>query len=184
MSRSFVRSGALVLGLGLASAGGWSATPIAPKAVEAAVSAPVAAQAVAPVRGTQGYADVVANLTPAVVTIRVEAKAAPQFTQLPFEGTPFGDLFGQGQRRRGGRQMPAPTQRGLGSGVIVNQDGYILTNNHVVDSATKIQVELSDRRIVDAKVIGTDPASDLAVIKIESGRLPVLPIGDSNMMRV
>ena len=184
MSRSFVRSGALVLGLGLASAGVWSATPIAPKAVEAAVPAPVAAQAMAPARATQGYADVVAKVTPAVVTIRVESKAQTQFTQLPFEGTPFGDLFGQGQRGRGGRQMPAPTQRGLGSGVIVNQDGYILTNNHVVDNATKIQVELSDRRVVDAKVIGTDPASDLAVIKIESGRLPVLPIGDSNVMRV
>jgi Do/DeqQ family serine protease len=80
--------------------------------------------------------------------------------------------------------MPAPTQRGLGSGVIVNQDGYILTNNHVVDNATKIQVELSDRRVVDAKVIGVDPASDLAVIKIENKGLPVLPLGDSSAMRV
>ena len=184
MSRSYLRSGALVLGLGLASAGVWSATPAAPKVVEASVMAPATAQVAAPARATQGYADVVAKVTPAVVTIRVESKAAPQLTQLPFEGTPFGDLFGQGQRGRGGRQMPAPTQRGLGSGVIVSQDGYILTNNHVVDNATKIQVELSDRRVVDAKVIGVDPASDLAVIKIDSTRLPVLPIGDSSVMRV
>jgi Do/DeqQ family serine protease len=167
-----------VLGLGLASAGVWSATPVAPKTLEAAVSTPAAA----PARAPQGYADVVAKVTPAVVTIRVESKAQAQFTQLPFEGTPFGDLFGQ--RGRGGRQMPAPTQRGLGSGVIVNQDGYILTNNHVVDNATKIQVELSDRRVVDAKVIGVDPASDLAVIKIENKGLPVLPLGDSSAMRV
>ena len=123
-------------------------------------------------------------MTPAVVTIRVESKASPQMTQLPQfpEGSPFGDLFGQ--RGRGGRQMPAPMQRGLGSGVIVSQDGYILTNNHVVDNATKIQVELSDRRVVEGKLIGADPASDLAVVKIDSKGLPVVPIGDSNAMRV
>ena len=185
MSRSYLRSGALVLGLGLASAGVWSATPAAPKTVEAAVAPFAAEQTAASARPLHGgYADVVAKVTPAVVTIRVESKARPQLTQLPFdfEGTPFGDLFGQ--RGRGGRQMPAPTQRGLGSGVIVSQDGYILTNNHVVDSATKIQVELSDRRTVDAKVIGVDPASDLAVIKIENKGLPVLPLGDSSAMRV
>ena len=75
-------------------------------------------------------------------------------------------------------------QRGLGSGVIVSNDGYILTNNHVIDNATKIDVELSDRRIVSGKLIGADPASDLAVVKIEEKGLPVLPIGDSNAMRV
>jgi Do/DeqQ family serine protease len=104
-----------------------------------------------------------------------------QFPGFP-EDSPFGELFGQ--RGRGGRQMPAPKQRGLGSGVIVSQDGYILTNNHVVDNATKIEVELSDRRVVDGKVIGTDPASDLAVVKIDSKGLPVVPIGDSNAMRI
>ena len=185
MSRSFLRSGAMVVGLGLASVGAYSSLPASPR-VEAAVAAPATAATVSgPGRVvTEGFADVVAKVTPAVVTIRVESKAAPQLTQLPQfpEGSPFGDLFGQ--RGRGGRQMPAPTQRGLGSGVIVTQDGYILTNNHVVDNATKIDVELSDRRIVEGKVIGTDPASDLAVVKIESKGLPVLPIGDSNLMRV
>jgi serine protease Do len=186
MSRSTLRNGVLVLGLGLASAGVWSATPVAPRMVEAAVPAPVTAPG--PGRmATDGYADVVAKVIPAVVTIRTEAKASPRFTQLP-EGMPdvFGDFFGQGQGRRAprGRQMPAPMQRGLGSGVIVSQDGYILTNNHVIDSATRIQVELSDRRVVDAKLIGADPASDLAVVKIENKGLPVVPIGDSNAMRV
>jgi len=177
-----VKAGALVLGLGLASAGVWSATPIAPKTLEAAISAPAAAPG--PGRAGEGYADVVAKVTPAVVTIRVESKASPQFTQLPQfpEGSPFGDLFGQ--RGRGGRQLPPQLQRGLGSGVIVSNDGYILTNNHVIDNATKIDVELSDRRIVTGKLIGADPASDLAVVKIDEKNLPVLAIGDSNAMRV
>ena len=180
MSRSFLRSSAVVLGLGLASAGAWSATPVAPKTVQAAV-APATAAVAGPVAHA-GYADVVARVTPAVVTIRTEAKASPQFTQLPFEGTPFGDLFGQRGPR--GRQVPPQLQRGLGSGVIVSQDGYILTNNHVIDNATKINVELSDRRVVEGKLIGADPASDLAVVKIDNKGLPVLPIGDSNAMRV
>jgi serine protease Do len=185
MSRSFLRSGALALGLGLASAGAWSATPVAPKTVEAAITAPVTAAAVSdPSLVKAGFADVVAKVTPAVVTIRVEAKTAPQFTQLPQfpEGSPFGDLFGQ--RGRGGRPMPPQIQRGLGSGVIVSKDGYILTNNHVIDNATKINVELSDRRIVEGKLIGADPASDLAVVKIDGTDLPVVAIGDSNAMRV
>jgi serine protease Do len=80
--------------------------------------------------------------------------------------------------------MPAPMQRGLGSGVIVTADGYILTNHHVVEGAGKIQVELSDRRVLEAKVIGNDPPSDLAVIKVDGTNLPVVPIGDSNVMRV
>ena len=180
------KAAAMVLGLGLASAGVWSATPIAPKAIEAAVSAPVtSAPASDPIRINGGFADVVAKVTPAVVTIRVEAKATPQMTQLPFqfpEGSPFGDLFGE--RGRGGRQVPLRPQRGLGSGVIVSNDGYILTNNHVVDNATRIDVELSDRRIVTGRLIGADPASDLAVVKIDEKNVPVLPIGDSNAMRV
>src|SRR5688572_17108009 len=185
MSRNFLRASALALGLGLASAGAYSLQPDAN--VEAAVAAPAT---VAPVQGpnrvlTQGFADVVAKVTPAVVTIRTERAASPQMTRLPQlpEGFPFPDLFGQRNTPRG-RQMPAPMQRGLGSGVIVTNDGYILTNNHVVEDATKIQVELSDRRVIEAKLIGADPPSDLAVIKIDGSDLPVVPIGDSNAMRV
>jgi serine protease Do len=185
MSRNFLRASALALGLGLASAGAYSLQPDAN--VAAAVAAPAT---VAPVQGpnrvvTQGFADVVAKVTPAVVTIRTERAASPQMTQLPQlpEGFPFGDLFGQRNMPRG-RQAPAPMQRGLGSGVIVTNDGYILTNHHVVEGASKIQVELSDRRVMEAKVIGNDPPSDLAVIKIDGNNLPMVAIGDSNAMRV
>jgi Do/DeqQ family serine protease len=184
MSRNFLRGSALALGLGLASAGAYSLQPDVN--VEAAVAAPatvVAAQGPNRVP-TQGYADVVARVTPAVVTIRTERTASPQMTQLPQfpDGFPFGDLFGQRTPR--GRQMPAPMQRGLGSGVIVTTDGYILTNNHVVEDSTAIKVELSDRRVFDAKLIGADPPSDLAVLKIDGTNLPIVPIGDSTAMRV
>ncbi len=75
-------------------------------------------------------------------------------------------------------------QRGLGSGVIVTGDGYILTNNHVIEGAERIQVELSDKRTVDGKLIGADQPSDLAVVKIDAKDLPTMAVGDSSAMRV
>lgn len=181
MTRSQLRAGAVALALGAASVGAWIGVPASPVA-QAAVSAPVAATTDPGRIAPQGFADVVAKVTPAVVTIRTERSASPRMTQMP-EGFPFGDLFGQ-RAPRGGRPMPAPLQRGLGSGVIVSTDGYILTNNHVVERSARIQVELSDRRVLDAKLIGADEPSDLAVIKIDAADLPVVPIGDSAAMRV
>ncbi|MFA5908784.1 MAG: DegQ family serine endoprotease [Vicinamibacterales bacterium] len=183
MTRSYLRAGAVVLALGAASLGAWTGFPASPVA-EAANPAPVTAAANAGQSriATQGFADVVAKVTPAVVTIRTERSASPQLTQLP-EGFPFGEMFGQ-RGPRGGRQAPAPLQRGLGSGVIVSNDGYILTNNHVVEKSARIQVELSDRRVLDATLIGADEPSDLAVIKVDATSLPVVAIGDSSAMRV
>jgi serine protease Do len=134
------------------------------------------------VAGRASYADVVERVAGGVVTIRSERRArAPR--QFPFFNDPmlqefFGGLFG-GQAP--GREF---VQRGLGSGVIVRPDGYILTNHHVVDGAQEIKVELRNQRIFDAKLVGTDPPSDLAVLKIEAQDLPALSFGDSDQARV
>jgi Do/DeqQ family serine protease len=118
-----------------------------------------------------------------VVTIRSErrVRAAEQF---PFSDDPFfRDFFGDRFRNAQPRNQER-LQRGLGSGVIVSADGYILTNHHVIDGAEEIKVELNDNRSFAAKVIGSDPPSDLAVLKIETKGLPVLPLGDSDRVRV
>ncbi len=87
----------------------------------------------------------------------------------------FGPMFGQ--------QMQQPQiEHGIGSGVIISPDGYIVTNNHVVQGATDIRVTLSDRRILPAKLVGTDPLTDLAVIKIEGSNFPNVPWGDSTQL--
>src|SRR6187200_1026671 len=130
---------------------------------------------------TTSYAPVVDAVAPAVVTVRVEKKASVVPTQFPDDD----DLFRFfGRQFQLPRQQRVPRQSGLGSGVITTTDGYILTNNHVIDGADQVRVELPDQRVFDAKVIGADPASDLAVLKIDAANLPIVSIGDSNKVRV
>jgi Do/DeqQ family serine protease len=155
--------------------------PSLPSASPLSATASASPAAAASIPAVSSYADVVAKVTPGVVTIRTERKASAQFTQLP-DGFPFGDLFGQRAPR--GRNMPPQLQRGLGSGVIVTRDGYILTNHHVIEGAERIQVELSDRRTVEGKLIGADQPSDLAVVKVESKDMPTVAVGDSSAIRV
>jgi len=128
------------------------------------------------------YAEVVERVGPGVVTIRSERRVrAPR--QHPFFNDPrLGEHFGG---RFGGAAPAVPrVQMGLGSGVIVRPQGYVLTNHHVIDGAEEIKIELSDRRIFNAKMIGSDPPSDLAVLKIESKDLAALSLGDSDRVRV
>src|SRR4029453_13588962 len=82
------------------------------------------------------------------------------------------------------RQQAPQRERGLGSGVIIRPDGYILTNNHVAGDADRIHVDMSDGRTFTAKLIGKDEASDLAVIRIDAANLPTLPFGDSDHVKV
>ena len=126
------------------------------------------------------YADVVSRVSPAVITIHSQMRVrAPQ--QYPFMDDPmFRQFFGD----RVPQQMPERRRSGLGSGVIISTDGYILTNHHVVDGAEQIKVDLNDNRTFDAKVVGSDQPSDLAVLKIDATNLPVLALGDSEKVRV
>jgi Do/DeqQ family serine protease len=126
------------------------------------------------------YADVVSRTSPGVVTIHSQMRVrAPQ--QFPFMDDPmFRQFFGD----RLPQQAPEQRRVGLGSGVIVSTDGYILTNHHVVDGAEQIKVDLNDNRTLDAKVVGLDPPSDLAVLKVDATNLPVLALGDSDRVRV
>lgn len=139
----------------------------------------------APVMRTS-YADIVEKTAPAVVTVRSEKKvAAQQQQQMPFDDQFFRQFFGDRAPQMRQQQQPqTQIERGLGSGVIVSADGTILTNNHVVAGASTVKVDLPNKQTYDAKVIGTDVPSDLAVLKIEAENLPTLPIGNSDVVRV
>jgi serine protease Do len=135
----------------------------------------------------QAMETVAARVTPAIVNVAVTAKVKQQ--QQIAEGMPEGlpegmqQFFGRQFGQRG--QMPQQPEfaHGIGSGVIISPDGYIITNNHVVDGATDIKVTLGDRRILSAKLIGADPLTDLAVIKIEGSNFPNIPLGDSSKLQ-
>jgi serine protease Do len=137
------------------------------------------------------FADVAEQLKPAVVNISTtQVVKGPQpgfrgpLPPRPFdERDPFGDLFERFFRGSAGQRQ---VRRGsLGSGFIIGKDGYIVTNNHVVENATDIKVSLSDSEEFDAKVVGRDPQTEVALIKIEAQRdLPIVPLGDSNKLRV
>ncbi len=137
----------------------------------------------------QDMETVAARVTPAIVNVAVTAKVN-QKAMMQQQGMPEGmpdDTQQFFERQFGGRGQMQPQQpqfqHGIGSGVIISPDGYIITNNHVVDGATDIKVTLGDRRILSAKLIGTDPLTDLAVIKIEGSNFPNIPLGDSTQLR-
>ena len=127
----------------------------------------------------QAMEAVAARVTPAVVNVAVTARATGdvqaedgQMQNLP-----------PGLRQFLGPMLQQPSQpqieHGVGSGIIVSPDGFIVTNDHVVDGATNIKVTLNDRRTLNAKVIGTDKLTDLAVIKVDATNLPTVVWGDS-----
>ena len=162
---------------GAAASAGWHGTRV----IAEEEPAPPGASARTVGGSVDSYAELVDQVSPAVVTIRAERRTrAPQ--QFPFADDPmFRRFFGD----RGQPEMPqARRQSALGSGVIVRSDGHILTNHHVVDGAEDITVELSDRRIVPATLVGSDAPSDLAVLKVVANGLATLPLGDSDAVQV
>lgn len=129
-----------------------------------------------PVKTLKDFNDAIVNIadqaTPAVVTIQVT-----QTVEVP--ENPFSRFFGNPQG-----ESPERQRRGLGSGVIVSQDGYIITNNHVVEGADELTVGLSNGKKYDGEVVGTDPQTDIAVVKIDAENLSALKIGNSEDVRV
>jgi serine protease Do len=146
------------------------------------------------------FADLVERVSPAVVSIRVDMQARVQNSAMPQIPAPFRDLFRdfgfedqQGPQGKGApgpqgrRGMPAPQgprAQAAGSGFIIESNGYIITNNHVVDDARKITVKLNDGREFEAKLVGADKDTDIALLKVEANGLPTVALGDDRRLRV
>ena len=149
----------------------YSAELSSPFGARSAAQAPVTPAAI------PGFTDLVAAVKPAVVSVRVRADVtargiSSEDESNPFEGTPFEKYFKNfrgPEGRQGGRQ-PRQFVQGQGSGFFISADGFIVTNNHVVDHAMKVEVLTDSGATYDAKVIGTDAKSDLALIKVEGGK--------------
>ncbi len=125
------------------------------------------------------------NALNSVVYIKVTINGKEQTVRYydPFEDF-FGDFFGRGNGGSQQRKIQTPKKQGAGSGVILSSDGYIVTNNHVVEGADEILVKMNDNREFKGRIIGTDKATDLALIKVETENLPAIKIGDSNALKV
>ena len=192
--KSKILAGAMILLLGMA---GWGVARASQKFFTPGVhiSMKLADPAEGPSR--TGFAPVVKTVLPDVVNIStskvVKASDQNQFDapdgMPPFFQQFFGQQFGPNQQsgpNSDNRSMRPRDQRedSLGSGVIVSPDGYILTNNHVIDGATDVRVTLADKRQLKATVVGTDPKTDIAVLKVEGSGFPAITIGDSSKVQV
>jgi serine protease Do len=175
--------------LALALAGSVGVYELAkPAAADAAVAAPAAAplnpdSVSALLSLDHAVETLAARVTPAVVNVTVTSKTKPDMSQqqMPqgmqqFFG-PFGQFFGPGMQAR------PQIEHGIGSGVVISPDGYVVTNNHVVEGAVDIRVTTSDRRVLNAKLIGRDPLTDLAVLKVDGTDMPSVPWGDSTALK-
>ena len=142
-------------------------------------------------RGFPSFAPIVKAVAPSVVKIAVSSEAKVSQMEMP-EGFDLRRFFGPGfqmpdefQQPQGHmRQRHMPREQGVGSGIIVSKDGYILTNNHVVENASTIKVSLTDGREFSGKVIGRDPKTDVAVVKVEAKDLPAMAFADSDKIEV
>ncbi len=160
-----------------------NAAPIVAADVKPALPPPSREQVTDARMLSRTFAQVASQLSPSVVRISVTKGGHSQRTMHrggnPFEGTPFGRFFGDEGDEGGGQR-----QSGLGSGVVIDKKGYILTNNHVVEDADDVKVTFVDGKTVPGKVIGTDPRSDLAVVKVDGIGVQAAKMGDSDKLQV
>ena len=158
--------------------------PVHATAAVAAAAAPLDENSVSPLLSLdRAMETLAARVTPAIVNVAVTSKTKPDLAEGPMPDDAqnfFGQFFGQQMPH----MQPQPQiEHGIGSGVIISPDGYIVTNRHVIDGAVDIRVTMTDRKILAAKLIGSDPLTDLAVIKIDGHDLPSVPWGDSTALR-
>ncbi len=133
---------------------------------------------------TTTFSNVADLVMPSIVVITSSRTIQNASAPLPFGGNdPFMRRF-FGNPFQGGEEPKDEEVRGLGSGVIVSADGYILTNNHVVNEADKVQVRIDRHTLLDATIVGTDPRSDLAVLKVDGKNMPALPFGNSDNVKI
>ena len=186
------RAGALLGATALAAAVSIIVVDTAPSAsaTRAATANTVTTSTAAPTLAPGGmppsFANLVEHVSPAVVTIEVDKEQPMQLSSLP-DGLgmlPFGDLMQPRRGGRGERQQPMMRSRAAGSGFIIDGDGYIVTNNHVIDSARKITMHLADKRELTAKLVGTDKDTDVALLKVDAKNLPTVPFGEDRRLRV
>ncbi|TAE14455.1 MAG: Do family serine endopeptidase [Bacteroidetes bacterium] len=136
---------------------------------------------------TADFTAAATTATPAVVHIKTRTKAKQVTNNIPRRNNPFSDMFGDdifGDFFGGPRMQVIPEQKASGSGVIISDDGYIVTNNHVIDQADEINVTLTNRKTYKATLVGADPSSDVAVLKIEGTKLPYLLYGNSDEVKL
>ena len=167
--------GGLALGLAAALVAGLLTAPV-PGAMAQPAGAPVS------------FADLAERLSPAVVNIsttsRLPDARRPQGPRLP-ENSPFRELFPELFDNLPGQRGPVRPRNSLGSGFVISADGYIVTNNHVIEGADEIKANFADGTSLEAKLVGTDPKTDIALLKVEpEGELPHVAFGDSNASRV
>jgi serine protease Do len=171
----------LAVGLTLQGAPGGATATAAPAAAVSGGSATSAPAA--PAGQLRSYADVAARTMPAVCNIQTD-KPVETF-QHPFMDDPaFRRFFNAPDGGQGQGDGQDQVEKSMGSGIVISSDGYILTNNHVVENATKIHVTFEGEREYDAKVIGTDPPTDVALLKIEARGLPMIETADSSVLRI
>jgi len=177
-------AGAVIFGVVLASSMNWTPVSSAQHVTRGPSGRPTSMT-------LPSFADIAAEALPSVVSITsTDIVKGPRRPQQGFgggdgNGDPFEFFFGLPNRGQGGNDQQEHKEEAGGSGFIISEDGYILTNNHVVENGQKIEVKVGDQRTYKAKVVGTDPATDIALLKIESKeKLTSIALGDSDKLRV